>query len=113
MVVLNLYSPSIIVAKGMLPSVVALHIFKRSSLLAGKSLVASNLQTQSTDRPNDDIFSQPEVPAEREPTDMPLSQPIEPSPRSVRQANAAKRMETLRQARGYLPAVQRGLYSKK
>ena len=55
-------------------------------------------------------FSQPKEPAphDHETPAMALSQPVERSSRSARQAKAAAAMEQLRQARGYLPPSKRG-----
>ena len=52
--------------------------------------------------------SQPEVPAQRESPTLTPSQPVERPARSVRQANAAAKMEERNLARGYLPPSKRG-----
>ena len=85
--------------------------------IAGLSLVPSRREMASPAGHN--FSSQPEVPAPNDDDDdtpamalsqpvTPISQPVEGSSRSARQAKAAAVMEQRREARGYLPPAKRG-----
>ena len=83
--------------------------------IAGLSLVPSRREMASTAGHN--FSSQPEVPAPNDDDTpamalsqpvTPISQPVEGSSRSARQAKAAAVMEQRREARGYLPPAKRG-----